>query len=240
MCIDGIRKNGKNIRRIIVVSSKQYTDKAEWFDERLYPFTKEDILEHLCDHNQQCMKQFMSQKECRLGWYYQQLLKLYATYVIPDISPNILILDSDTIFLNPVSFMNDRNGGLYNISDQYHKPYFIHAKKFTNSLVQRVFKNYSGITHHMLMQRPILDHFFKIIESIHEIELWKAFCNCVDIRDFSGTSEYELYFNFVFSQSSEAEIRGLMWKEVKSLKSLAKMKQQGYHYITNHDWRRKK
>ncbi len=40
LCIDGIRKYGKNIRRVIVVSSKPLTDKAEFFDEKLYPFFK--------------------------------------------------------------------------------------------------------------------------------------------------------------------------------------------------------
>ncbi len=42
-CIEGIRTNGKNIRRIIVVSDKPLTKNAEWFDEKDYPFSKEQL-----------------------------------------------------------------------------------------------------------------------------------------------------------------------------------------------------
>ena len=42
-CIGGIRKNGQNVRRVIVVSSERLTENAEWFDETNYPFSKDDI-----------------------------------------------------------------------------------------------------------------------------------------------------------------------------------------------------
>ena len=38
--IDGIREYGRGIRRIIIVSDKPYTDKAEWFDEEHTIFKK--------------------------------------------------------------------------------------------------------------------------------------------------------------------------------------------------------
>lgn len=40
MAIEGIRTYGKNIRRILVVSAKQLTVNAEWFDEAHFPFLK--------------------------------------------------------------------------------------------------------------------------------------------------------------------------------------------------------
>ena len=42
--IDGIRKNIADVRRIIVVSKEKYTDKAEWFDEALYPFLTQKLV----------------------------------------------------------------------------------------------------------------------------------------------------------------------------------------------------
>jgi len=42
-CIKGIKKNVKNIRRIIVVSKSKLTDNAEWFDEALYPFSYPEV-----------------------------------------------------------------------------------------------------------------------------------------------------------------------------------------------------
>src|SRR3989344_3913368 len=43
LVVEGIRNNVKNIRRIIIVSAAPLTDRAEWFDEKQYPFTKESI-----------------------------------------------------------------------------------------------------------------------------------------------------------------------------------------------------
>ena len=34
LCIQGIRKNGPNIRRVIIISDQKLTEKAEWFDEK--------------------------------------------------------------------------------------------------------------------------------------------------------------------------------------------------------------
>ena len=40
LCIRGIRENCAGIRKIIVVSEKQLTDAADWFNEAKYPFNK--------------------------------------------------------------------------------------------------------------------------------------------------------------------------------------------------------
>ncbi|MFX0095788.1 MAG: hypothetical protein ACFFBD_28880, partial [Candidatus Hodarchaeota archaeon] len=90
LCIEGCRKNITGLRRIIVISKEKYTDNAEWFDERFFPFSLSDV-EHLIG---------ISKRE---GWYFQQLLKIYS-FSIPDIAENVLAVDSDTIFLRPVSF----------------------------------------------------------------------------------------------------------------------------------------
>src|SRR5690349_12611233 len=50
LCINGIRENGKNVRRIIVVSRIPLTDKAEWFNESNYPFSIGDVAAALGKH----------------------------------------------------------------------------------------------------------------------------------------------------------------------------------------------
>ena len=50
------------------------------------------------------------------GWYFQQLLKLYAPLIIPDILENVLILDSDTVFFRKVKMFDAQNRPFYNIS----------------------------------------------------------------------------------------------------------------------------
>ena len=94
----------------------------------------------------------LSERKPQVGWYYQQLLKLYAAFVIPDISSNVLIVDADTIFLNPVHFLNAQHAGLYNPGTEYNPPYFEHAAKLIPNF-KKLFPQHSGISHHMLFQK---------------------------------------------------------------------------------------
>ncbi len=229
MCIEGIKKNASNIRRVIVISPEKLTAKAEWFDEAKFPFSKKDLLRQLFkDENY---------KLDRIGWIYQQLLKLYSPFVIPNISSNILLLDADTIFLNPVMFCDKNTGaGFFNPGKEFHPPYFNHGQKLIPGF-KRVFSEYSGISHHMLVQRCILEDMFLIVEKKFKISFWEAFCNCIDLNDVEGAcaSEYELYFNFTLLRTNQCEIRKLKWINTK-LQNLELFKNKGYHYVSCHSY----
>lgn len=237
LCIESIKKYCLNVNRIIVVSSHRFTSKAEWFDENLFPFTKWDVAYYLNQQDVEDANLFFKKKHCRAGWYYQQLLKLYASFVIPYISSNILIVDSDVIFLKPVNFLNSINGGLYNIGTEFHMPYFTHAKKLIPGFTRNSL-NCSGITHHMLFQRAVLEDLFSIVEKAHNMDFWKAFCFLVDPvhRDFSGASEYEIYFNFVLSRSDEINIRPLKWGNSGDLGKIREYQKANYHYVAFHEY----
>jgi Family of unknown function (DUF6492) len=232
-CIEGIRQNGENIRRIIVISSERLTDKAEWFDEARFPFNKEMIKAELIK------KLRAPHTYIYLGWYYQQLLKFYAPFVIPKISSNVLCLDSDTVFLNPVSFLNEKGGALFNPATEYHRPYFQHMAIFIPKL-KRLNAKLSGVAHHMLFQRPILEDLFNTVGKTHNIEFWRAFCRCVpaDYVTVSGASEYEIYFNYALTRTHQVEIRRLNWENIPSLDLIPEYKEKGYHYVSAHTWMR--
>lgn len=239
-CIEGIKKNCKEIRRIIVVSPKKLTDKAEWYDEKLYPFSKYEVALNLCGEDPARAFLFASTPYWG-GWYYQQLLKLYAPQVIPGISSNVLLLDSDTVFLKRVKFLNKQHAGLYNPGTEYHPSYFVHAAKLVPGL-KKLYKKHSGISHHMLVQKCVLDDLFKTVEDHHQKPFWKAFCQCVDTFNLKtqGASEYEIYFNFLFSRSSQPTIRTLKFANVNTIKPLKKYKKNGFHYVSCHSTIRKK
>ena len=81
-------------------------------NENIFPFNIETISQHYGKLN-------------RNVWYLEQLLKLYAGKVILNILHKYLVIDSDTFFLKPITFIeNDKC--LYNYGTEYHKPYFHH------------------------------------------------------------------------------------------------------------------
>ncbi len=241
IAIEGIRKNCKNLGRIIVISSERLTDHAEWFDESQYPFSKFDVALYLNKMDKNRATKYLNKRHSRVGWYYAQLLKFYAGFVIPGISSNILIVDSDTVFLRPVEFMNEKGEGLYNPGTEYHKPYFVHMNKLLPGL-RKVFPDLSGISHHLLMQKPILEDLFSQVESYHQVEFWKAFCRCVDPTyvGAAGAAEFEIYFNFAFDRTDQVHLRNLKWGNSSKLELLDQHRTQGYDYMSYHSYLRNK
>lgn len=235
LCIEGIKNNCKDVRRVIVVSSTRLTDKAEWFDEKDYPFSKADVAREIFQDEFQA-KKYLSHPKCRIGWIYQQLLKFYAPFVIPEISSNVLILDSDVIFLKEVRFLEE-NRSLFATALEYTAPYFEHANRFVPGL-KRLYPEYSGICHHMLFQKELLEDLFQTVETAHQIPLWKAFCHSISRKQIFGeaASEYEIYFNYVFTyHGDKVSLRPLKWLNVSDL-NINDWKAKDYDYIAYHEW----
>lgn len=236
LCIAGIRTYGQNIGRIIVVSAEPLTDQAEWFDQKRYPFAPRDIAEAIFT-DPVIAHQYQNHPQTRIGWIYQQLLKLYAPIVIPNISPIVLILDADTIFLRPVEFITPDNLLLYTPGTEYHAPYFEHMKRLLPTL-GRVFPHYSGIANHMLFERTTIIELLSAIATNHNKEPWRAICSCIDHKAAFGSclSEYEIYFNFIFSQKKQVAIRPLKWLHQAYLTHIAHYQKEQYDYISCHSY----
>lgn len=238
LCIQGIRQNGNNVRRIIVISKEKLTDAAEWFSEDAFPFSKEEIALEIFRGDAIAARNFIEQPDTRIGWVFQQFLKLYAPFIIPDISANVLILDADVIFLRSTSFMTEEGSPYFTPSDEIcHVPYFNHAARLLPDL-HRVYPEHSGIAHHMLFQKPILEDLFENIQTVHQIEPWKAICRAADLQDitFCGMSEYEIYFNFTLLRCSQAIIRPLRWTLIPSLRYLPAYRQGGFNFVCCPTW----
>ena len=233
--ISGIKKHCKNIRRVIIVSSKPLSKNAEWFDEKKFPFTKHGLCTEIFNDTKESKKtelrsqsliadselrsqsriaDFENHPQTRIGWIYQQFLKLYAPIVIPDISPNVLILDTDVIFVKDVQFIDENGKALFDTGTEYHPPYFVHAEKLLQSpnKITKLFPYLSGICGYMLFQKHIIQKLFDLISESHKIEVWKALCRQIDRKQIMGScmSEYEIYFNFAFKNfSDQVKIRPL-------------------------------
>ena len=176
-------------------------------NEKIFPFNIETVAKY---HG----------KLTRNGWYLQQLLKLYAGKIVPGILDKYLVIDSDTFFLKPTTFLED-DKCLYNFGIEYHKPYFNHMKKLDKDLI-KVDKDKSGICHHMIFETKYIDEIFNIVKKNHNDEFYNVFLKLVNENDrtLSGASEYEIYFNYMLkNHPDKIKIRGLNWGNTNKIQS---------------------
>lgn len=181
--IPSLRK-WSSVNRIIVVAKRDPGFKNmvyEFFDESLFPFQLEDVKKFIPDP--------------RATWYYQQLLKMYAAFVIPNLN-NIAIIDADVVFLKPIKFIEEGKV-LLNVSTEYWQPYFDHMLRLHPSF-KRIL-GLSGIAHYTVFNKAVLQALLSLIELRHGDLFWKVFLKLVEpeMYSHSGASEYELYFNYI-------------------------------------------
>lgn len=238
-CIEGIRENCIDVGRIIVVSPIRLSKKCEWFDEKNFPFTINDVVLAIGREDKEKAEKYFHHHWRPPGWYFQQLLKFYAPFVIPGISSNVLVVDADTVFMNRVHFLNDENGGLFCVSHLKAKKRYL---KFAERLLpdyKRIYPHVYSVCHHMLFQRAILKDLFNRVEAYHNTVFWKAFCYAVDLGKFKGASEYEVYYNFALNHTDQVAIRELKWRNSDDLDKRAEFQNENYHFVSFHDYMRK-
>jgi hypothetical protein len=201
-----------DLGNIYVISPTQITDRADWVPEERFPFQLEDVRHILAERT----KVNRSIVADRAGWYLQQLLKLYAGKVIPNLSSDYLVVDADTLIYKHIRFYRD---GLpcYATSTERHEPYFTHMARLLPGLMK--LERPSGIVHHMLFQQPVLERLFGEVEAVWGCPFWEAFLLAVDPKQaFSGASEYEIYFNYLTLRHIPRVIRDLRWKNESHLR----------------------
>lgn len=188
-------------------------------NENIFPFLQENVSKIHGQLN-------------RNGWYLQQLLKMYALIIIPGILDKCLVIDADTFFLKPTTFIKN-NKCLYNFGSEYHKPYFKHMLKLDEELI-KVYNNKSGICHHMMFEKIYINKLINKIEKKHNDKFYNIFLKMVTDVNNSGASEYEIYFNYMFKNYiDKVEIRELKWSNTNTLNI-----NNDFHYISYHYYNR--
>jgi hypothetical protein len=198
--------------------------------EKLFPFTINTVAEY---HG----------KLERNGWYLQQLLKLYAGFVIPGILDKYLVIDADTFFLKPQLFYQE-NKCLYNYGYEYHKPYFEHLQRLSPDF-HKMNQSLSGICHHMLFETKIVKEIIDIVEKKHGDIFYRIFLKNVTEKSGSGASEYELYFNYILDKHyDEIKIRPLIWSNISDISLIqnnnCSFYKNSYDYVSYHYYSRNK
>jgi hypothetical protein len=223
-CARAIRRNIADLRSIWVVCAKDPEIPGTIFvDERRFPFSLDTVRAALGVSD-------------RAGWYLQQLIKLYMAQAVPDIAPRYLVVDADTLFLRPCSFVEDGRAVL-NFGSEFHPPYFAHMARMHPGLQKLT--AFSGITHCMLFDRAWVAELFDLVEQQHPgRSFWQSFLAEVDPeqREKSGASEYETYFNFCLSaHASEVVVKKLHWA---NLTNVAEIDAKRYDYVSLHWYKR--
>ena len=205
-CVEKILTNSLTpINKIYVVTQKEICqnnrlcDRAvSWIDEASYPFSLGDI--------KACL-QYKNSQYNNSSWYYQQLLKFYSFEVIPNLQPHILILDVDFFVSQKLEFLTDDNKAI--LSYGYPFQWLLNTKKYPNKnqhshidFAERFIPDwtpvnpFSGMHHHILMDREILKKLFFLVEEAHQLEFWQAFMNNVEFEKWNAASEYVIYYHF--------------------------------------------
>jgi hypothetical protein len=216
--IEYTKKNIIGYRNIYIVTNNILNiEGCITISENIFPFTIETIEYH---HG----------KRKRSGWYLQQLLKLYAGKIIPDILDRYLVIDADTFFVRPTTFYLDGKC-LYNYGTEYHIPYFEHMKALSQCLTKQDNQK-SGICHHMMFETKYIDELFDMVETNHNDKFYNIFLKNVNPQNYerSGASEYEIYFNYMsYKHPDKITIRELSWANLNCLRDI-----DMYDYISVH------
>ena len=161
--IEYTKKNIIGYRHIYIISSSTElkVDGCITYHESIFPFDMNTIKSYFGDIS-------------RNGWYLQQLIKLYAGLCIPNILDRYLVIDADTYFLKPTTFIDENGLSLYNFGTEYHIPYFLHMTQLDESLSKQDM-NKSGICHHMFFETKYIKELFSFIEKKHQSTFYDVF-----------------------------------------------------------------
>lgn len=189
--ISGIKKNVKHpISNIYIVAPKNAIkvkeiarkNKCIFVDEAsIIPLKKRDI-------------KYVHEGENRGGWVFKMLLNLSADSICKE--ENILIVDSDTVFIRPQIFIY-KGKPLFNLSSWYHQPYY-DANRRLIGLEHTL--SLSFITHYMLFNGSVLKELRKTIEQKSDNTWYSAIVKNIDTKESSGFADYEIYGDFYKSR----------------------------------------
>ncbi|MBI3508310.1 MAG: hypothetical protein HY069_01555 [Chlamydiia bacterium] len=227
--IASVRRYVSHIGRIFVISSEPLTSNAEWIDETLFPFSKEAILDQLFG-NIVDKRRYTYNPRTQLDKIHTQLLYLYAPLVLPQLSPNILLLDPNTIFVNPVEFLDAEGGALFSVKDKF---LTAHRALGVRLLPDFFYNNHAEISHMVLMQTPILEELLQLLREKKGQEPWQLICKAIDPGKYyeSCFSAFTLYGSFALGRAAEATLRPLKSATTLQICDLSKYQREGFHFV---------
>lgn len=223
--------------------SAKLGSRVRFVEESLFPFAWSNISQIMLSAVRQHGSYPLNNNEspfeklfwggAKVGWYFQQILKMYAGEVLR--LEDFVIVDSDIIWMRNLSFISANQSAsaavpayLYATSWQFYPSYHATSKKISGV---EMFKEAgrgkrfrSGIVHHMVVCKKVLSALRQEVETLHGLPMWQVMLNqsaleitCRAPRNgICGSggvlSEYELYFSYARSKFPESvQLRPLLW-----------------------------
>lgn len=214
LTVPALLKNAVGLQTIYVVCSEKAwkdigTPQVKFVNESAYYFSFQEVKSLL-------------ENTSRAGWYYQQLLKLYAHQVIKELNEYYVIWDSDTVLLKPTPFFHNDYGeirALFAISPEYNPPYMEHMKRLLPWL-ERVSSRWGGVTHHQPWMKTIMKKLFIDVEEFHDKPFWRAYLYTVEGKHYGGAgcADYEIVLAYALRRfGAQCLIRPLRWANRRQL-----------------------
>lgn len=154
------------------------------------------------------------------GWIYKMLLNLNADKICKQ--SHILVLDSDTLFIKPQTFIY-KDKILFNVSDEYHAPYFRANEKI---LGIKHNTSRSFITHYMLFDARTLKKYRNSLRKRWGREWYRAIIDNLDKSTAMAFADYESYADFYITNNPkkyELDYWSNLSYEIDSLDKLDKI-----------------
>lgn len=171
----------------------------------------------------------------RFGWIYQQLLNFKSVLSLGN-ERYKLSFDSDTELLKKQKFIfGDKVQ--FNVSDEYHEPYFSVAKKILDLNVNT---NFSMTSHHMIYDRLIMSEMLKKIETVTNKNWINGIISNSDLSNQSCHCEYETYGQYYYNHyRSQMKLEYWFNKTIFKDKEINFFEKIYYKSISNHEWAKK-
>jgi hypothetical protein len=172
----------------------------------------------------------------RSGWLFQQLLKLNSDTFVNN--KYFLVLDSDTVLINPHTFIHDGKSTLYQ-NNEWHPPYF---RAFNKLFGYNISGNLSLTSHMMIFNVDYLREMKRTITQKHNMSWYQVYINTCDKSQMSGISDYDTYGNWLlinYPQMSTTKIlynTSMRYDKLDSVDTLHKKYGRRYNSISFHNY----
>lgn len=235
MCCDSL-KNILNVERIFLISSENPNIEGTIF-------ISESSVTNLISLNEitEIWKKHNPNNSSRSGWIYQQILELGVPDIIPDISDDYIVCDSDIVFLkNPyINIPNDVFPFDRAFTGEYERPY---RENYERLMKEPPSSGISFINHHMVTNKVFVSQLKKTIEQRNNKRWDRAIVENLNFNILSDFASDDLYGNWMFAYHKDkmvhAPLKILDITKVPSSNDLIYLKNCGYDIVSSQVYKR--